>query len=71
MRLRVLIGAVLILAGGFIIARGVRYTASHDVVDLGGVRVSVDEQEPLSPWIGGVAALAGLALLFSGGSRRS
>lgn len=70
MRVRALIGAALILAGGFVLARGIRYTSSHDVVDLGGVRVSVDQQKPLSPWIGGLAALVGLALVVSGGSRR-
>lgn len=70
MRFRALIGAALILVGGIIIARGVHYTTRHNVVDLGDVRLSMDEQKPVSPWLGGVLALVGLGLVFSGGSRR-
>ena len=66
-RLRVLIGAALILLGGITVARGLSYTTSHDVVDLGGIRVTADEKKPIAPWIGGIAALVGLALVFTGG----
>jgi hypothetical protein len=69
-QLRVLFGAVLILLGGIVIARGVSYTTSRNVVDLGGIRVSADEKKPVAPWIGGIAALAGLALVFTSGSRK-
>ena len=69
-RLGVIVGAILILVGGIVIARGVSYTTSHDVVDLGGIRVTADEKKPVAPWIGGVAALVGLVLVFSGGSRK-
>jgi len=65
-----IIGAALILVGGIVIARGVSYTTSHNVVDIGGIRVSADEKKPVAPWIGGVVALVGLALVFSGGSRK-
>ncbi|MGH7593595.1 MAG: hypothetical protein ACRELE_07070 [Gemmatimonadales bacterium] len=71
MRIRALIGAVMILAGGFILARGISYTRQTDVVNLGAVRVTTDEKTPIPPWIGGVIALAGLALIFAGGSHRS
>ena len=71
MKLRVLAGAVLLLLGGFILARGLSYTSRTNVVDLGQVRVSTDEKKPVPPWIGGVAALAGIVLVLSGGSRRS
>lgn len=70
MALRTIIGALLILLGGIILARGLHYNSTHDVVDLGGVRVSVNQDKPISPWIGGVIALAGLAVVFSGGRRR-
>ena len=70
MRLNMLIGALLILAGGIIIAGGVRYSARHDVVDLGGIRVSADEKRSIPTWVGGVAAIAGLALVFAGGGRK-
>ena len=69
-QIRLLIGAALILVGGIAIARGLSYTTSHDVVDLGGIRVTADEKKPIAPWIGGVAALVGLALVFTSGSRK-
>jgi len=69
MSARALIGAVMILGGGFILARGLTYTTRHNVVDLGVVRVSADEKKPVSPWIGGVLALAGLTLIFAGGRK--
>jgi predicted transporter len=71
MRIRALLGAAMILAGGLILARGISYTTRTDVVNLGSVRVSTDEKKPVAPWIGGVVALAGLALIFAGGSRKS
>ena len=69
MRGRVVSGAALILVGGFILARGLTYTKRTDVVNLGAVRVSTDEKQAIPPWIGGVVAIAGLALVFSGGRR--
>ncbi|MES1259452.1 MAG: hypothetical protein ABUL71_02570 [Gemmatimonadota bacterium] len=69
-RIMMAIGAALILLGGIIIARGVQYSSSHNVVDLGGLRLSVDEKKPVSPLIGGVVALVGLGLVFSAGSRK-
>ena len=69
-RIAMIVGAALILLGGIIIARGVQYSTSHNVVDLGGLRLSVDEKKPVSPLIGGVVALVGLGLVFSAGSRK-
>jgi hypothetical protein len=70
MRIRLILGALLILLGGVILARGLHYNSTHDVVDLGGVRVSMSQDKPIAPWIGGVVALAGLLLVFTGGAAR-
>ncbi len=70
MRFSMIIGAALLVLGGVIVARGVSYTTSHNVVDLGGIRIAADEKKPVSPWIGGVVALVGLGLVFSGGPRK-
>lgn len=70
MPLRLLLGVLLILFGGYTLARGFHYTTRKDVVDLGGVRVSTDNQTDVPRWVGGGLALAGLVLVFSGGRRR-
>lgn len=71
MRIRALIGAAMILVGGFILARGLSYSKRTDVVNLGAVRVTADEKQSVSPWIGGVMALAGLALVFAGAGKKT
>lgn len=70
MRIRLLLGAALVLVGGIILARGLHYNSTHDVLDLGGVRVSTSEAKPVAPWIGGVVALVGLVVVFSGDGRK-
>ncbi len=71
MRFRPILGALMILLGGIVLASGLAYHKKNDIVDLGAVRVSTDEKKPVPPWIGGVLALAGMALVFLGGRRNS
>ncbi len=70
MALRLLVGVLLILVGGYTLAPGFHYTTRKDVVDVGGVRVSTDNQTEVPRWVGGGLALAGLVLVFRSGSRR-
>ena len=65
MRIRMIVGAAMVLLGGFILARGLTYSSKSDVVDLGPLRVSAEEKKPVPPWIGGVVAVIGLALVFA------
>lgn len=66
MRTRIVLGCVLILGGGYILARGLSYTSKSDVVDLGGLRISAEERHPVPTWAGGLVAVAGLILVLSG-----
>lgn len=70
MRLRVVIAVLLIVVGGLILAGKFSWSRSNDVVNLGSVRVSTTEKQPIPPWIGGVLAGAGLLLVFAGGARQ-
>ena len=70
MRTRTILGAVLILAGGYILARGLSYTSKENVVDLGGLRISAEERHAVPTWAGGLVAIAGLVLVVSGSSFR-
>lgn len=71
MKVNLVIGVILILGGGFILARGLSYSTKKNVVDVGPLRVSTDEKQTIPPWIGGVVAVVGLGLVFAGGSRKS
>jgi hypothetical protein len=70
MRIRTLIGAILILGGGYILAKGLSYTTKEHVLDIGNVHVTADERQPVPTWAGGLVAIAGLVLVVSGSSRR-
>jgi hypothetical protein len=66
-------GIILVLLGVVAMAYGgVTYTKREKVLDVGPVEASVDKKEriPLSPVVGGVAVVAGLALVFAGSRRR-
>jgi hypothetical protein len=65
-----LIGMLLIVFGAIVlIVGGVSYVKDRDKVDLGVATVTTERRGFVPPWVGGVALLAGVVLLFAG--RRS
>lgn len=69
MKTMTLIGIILIVLGVVgLIYGGITYTSSKNVVEVGSMRVSVDEkrQIPLSPIAGAVAVAAGVVLIVVG-----
>jgi hypothetical protein len=67
-------GAILIVLGALALAYGgFTYTKRDKVLDVGPIEASVDKKErvPISPIVGGLAVVAGLALVFAGGRRRA
>ena len=63
-----LAGIVLIVLGALALAyQGIRYTTREKVVDLGPLQVTASERRsiPLPPIVGGVALVAGLALVLA------
>jgi hypothetical protein len=65
-----LIGILLIVFGAIVLVlRGVSYVKSRDTADLGIAKVTTESRGFVPPWVGGVAVIAGVALLFS--ARRS
>lgn len=57
----VVLGVVALAYGGF------SYTKREKVIDVGPIEASVDKKErvPLPPIVGGVALVAGIALILS------
>lgn len=62
-----LIGILLIVFGAIVLVlRGVSYVKDRDQVDLGVAKVTTERRGFVPPWVGGVALVAGIALLFTG-----
>lgn len=64
-----LIGIILIVVAVAAFAyQGISYTTREKVIDLGPLQVTADKTRtlPLSPIVGGVALLGGIALLVMG-----
>jgi len=71
MRPQALIGIVLIVLGAFVIFRGMSYSSRDEVLKVGDVKASVESKKAVPTWAGGVALVAGLALLATGMKRRA
>jgi hypothetical protein len=69
MRSFTIAGIVLAVLGGFIVFRGLSYGSQRNVMRVGDLQVSAEEQRPIPPWVGGVAIVGGV-LLAAGGLRK-
>ena len=62
-----IIGTLLIVFGAIVlIVGGISYVKDRDKVDLGIATVTTERRGFVPPWVGGVALLAGVVLLFAG-----
>jgi drug/metabolite transporter (DMT)-like permease len=62
-----LAGIVLIVLGALALAyQGIRYTSREKLIDIGPLKVTATEKKtiPLPPIVGGVAIVAGIALIL-------
>jgi hypothetical protein len=62
-------GAVLIVAGLFVLIRSPSYSSERSVLKIGDVEAKVSQEHVIPPWAGGIAVVAGMALII--GARRS
>jgi uncharacterized membrane protein YidH (DUF202 family) len=63
-----LAGIVLIVLGVLALAyQGIRYTTQEKLIDIGSLHVTTTEKKtiPLPPIVGGVALIAGIALILA------
>lgn len=62
-----IIGILLIVFGAIVLVlKGVSYVKDKDKVDLGVATIETEERGFIPPWVGAVALVAGIALLFAG-----
>jgi hypothetical protein len=71
MRPQALIGIVLLVLGAFIVFRGMSYSDRDEVLKVGDLKASVESKKAVPTWAGGIAIVAGIALLATGMKRRA
>jgi hypothetical protein len=62
-----LVGIILVILGVLALAyQGIRYTTHEKLIDIGPLKVTASEKKtiPLPPIVGGVAIVAGIALIL-------
>jgi hypothetical protein len=62
------VGIILIILGVLALAyQGIQYTSREKILDIGSIKVSADTKKtlPLPPIVGGVALVAGIALILT------
>ncbi|MEP6571199.1 MAG: hypothetical protein ABJD11_00835 [Gemmatimonadota bacterium] len=70
MRAYIIAGIVLVGLGAFVLIRGGSFTSRRDVLKVGDVKVTADEQQTIPPWAGGLAILAGAGLIIAGARQK-
>jgi len=66
MKPQLMVGILLAILGAFIVFRGLSYGSQHSVIQVGDVKASLDARRSVSPWVGGVAIVAGVLLIGAG-----
>jgi uncharacterized membrane protein len=72
MKTATILGIALIMLGVVAFAyQGITYTTREKVIDIGPLQATVDKKEtiPLTPLVGGLALVGGIALLIVGARR--
>jgi hypothetical protein len=65
-----IVGAVLIVLGGIVVAlQGVSYVRNREEVSVGPIEIAAEERGFISPVIGAIVLVAGIGLFFIGRRR--
>lgn len=65
-----LVGIALICVGAFLLIRGGTFSSRRDVLKVGDLKVTANEEQTIPPWVGGVAIIAGAVVVAAGMRQR-
>ena len=71
MRGLVLAGILVAALGVYILVRGLSVTTSDTLVEVGGLKASVEEKRAVPSWVGVAAIIGGVVLVGAGARKRS
>ena len=66
MRAGIIVGALLVAAGLYVVIHGASFTQDKTVLKAGPLEANVKETHGVPPWAGGVAIVAGIAVIALG-----
>ena len=67
----VLAGILVAALGIYILVRGLSVTTSDTLVEVGGLKASVEEKRAVPSWVGVAAIVGGLVLVAAGARKKS
>ncbi|HJR35385.1 MAG TPA: hypothetical protein VJ817_10575 [Gemmatimonadales bacterium] len=70
MRGLVLAGILVAAAGIYILVRGLSVTTSDTVLEVGGLKASVEEKRTVPSWVGVAAIVGGLVMVGAGARKK-
>ncbi len=65
-----LAGILVAALGVFILVRGLSYKSSDTVLEVGGLKASVEERRTVPTWVGVAAIVGGLVLVGAGARKK-
>lgn len=71
MRSLILAGLVVLCLGAFLFFRGGTVTTRRDVLEVGDVKVTANEERSIPPWVAGAALVVGATLIVAGARKRA
>ena len=70
MKPTVVAGIVIAGLGAFVLVKGLSYGSQSNVLKVGDLQVTAEEQRMVPAWVGGVAVVGGLVLIGAGVGKR-
>jgi hypothetical protein len=71
MRVALIVGALLIAGGLYILIKSPSYSQDKPVLKVGSLEAKVTEEHEIPPWLGGAAVAAGVVLVVVGMRRKA
>jgi hypothetical protein len=65
-----LAGILVAAVGIFILVRGLSYKSSDTVLEVGGLKASVEERRTVPTWVGVAAIVGGLVMVGAGARKK-